>query len=156
MLWRGFLRDARGAVAVEFVLIAPVLLLLFVEMTNFGFRFVEEARLGQAAREAAEAALYTQDEAVVRNVLQAALTELGPPKSGSAYVGAVRRVCTCQGYADLVDASCTASAAASCPATGKPWAVLIEVKASMTFRPFFKTGILKSGTLQSLLRVQVR
>lgn len=150
---RRFLRQTDGAAAVEFVLIAPVILLMFVGMINFGFRYYEEARLNQATRETAEASMFTQDLTVLRQTLANSIAELGPSISGVPYTGSVAMFCTCPGQADIPN--CTASQAASCAATGMAWGIIIEIRAQMSYRPLIPL-VGQPANLQSVLRVQVR
>lgn len=150
---RAFLGREDGAAALEFALIAPVLLLLFIGMANLGTRALEEARLHQVTRETAEAALYTQNLAVLANTLNAAITDLGTPISGTAYTGSIRLVCVCPGQAELVN--CTPVQAANCAATSLPWEVVIEVSAQLAYRPLLP-GFGQDTVLNSVLRVQAR
>jgi Flp pilus assembly pilin Flp len=50
---RGFLRDQRGSPAVEFALIAPVLMLLVFGIVQFGFAFYTYNEMFNGAREGA-------------------------------------------------------------------------------------------------------
>jgi Flp pilus assembly protein TadG len=50
---RGFLRDQRGSPAVEFALIAPVLMLLVFGIVQFGFAFYTYNEMLNGAREGA-------------------------------------------------------------------------------------------------------
>ncbi len=150
---RNPLRDESGAAAIEFALIAPVLLLMFVAMANLGVRAIEDARLNQVARETAEAALFTQNLTVLDTTLQAAISDLGTPISGDTYAGAVRLLCLCPGQAEIEN--CSTSQAALCPATGLPWEVVIEVNVQMNYRPLLP-GFGTAGLIESTLRVQSR
>lgn len=49
-------RDDRGAQAVEFAIIAPVLVLLVCALVSLGFLYMSQITLSQAAREGARAA----------------------------------------------------------------------------------------------------
>lgn len=150
--WR-FVRDEGGTAALEFALIAPVVLLLFVGMANLGLRFLEEGRLTQVTRETAQAALYTADVAVLQQTMTAAIAELGAPISGGAYSGTVRRICLCPGSADVVN--CTPLQARTCTATGKPWEIVIDVAAQMDYRPLLP-GLGSAERISKTLRVQIR
>ncbi len=147
------LRSDSGAAAIEFALIAPVLLILFVGMANLGVRAIEEARLNQVTRETAEAALFTQSLAVLDTTLQSAITDLGDPLSGDSYAGTVRLLCLCPGQAEIEN--CTTSQAVLCTSTGLPWEVVIEVTVQMNYTPLLP-GFGTEGVLDSTLRVQVR
>jgi len=49
--------DERGAAALEFALVMPILLLLVVGIANFGFVFAQQISLNNAARQAARYAV---------------------------------------------------------------------------------------------------
>lgn len=153
---RRFLRQDDGTAAIEFALIAPVILLLFVAMVNLGFRFLEESRINQVARETAEASMFTQDMNVLRQTMANAIADLGPSISGVPYTGTVTRLCACPGSADIPD--CSITQAATCPSTGGPWSIVIEVTTNMNYRPLIPlTPIFSTEeALQSTLRIQVR
>lgn len=151
--FRGFLGRTDGTAAIEFALIAPVLMLLFVGMVNVGFRFREEARLNQVTRETAEASRFTQDLPVLRQTLANAIVDLGPSISGQPYTGSVDLLCICPGQSDIP--ACSPTQAASCPATGLPWGIVIEIRARMDYRPLIPL-IGSASVLESTMQIQVR
>lgn len=150
---RVLLRRNEGAAAIEFALIAPVLLLLFAGLANLGLKALEEARLHQVTRETAEAALYTQDLDILDARHAAAIAELGTPFSGSAYSGDVALLCLCPSQNPIEN--CSVAQATLCPATGLPWEIVIQVMAQMTYGPILP-GFGSAETLRSVLRVQIR
>lgn len=145
--------EDQGAAAIEFALIAPVLLVLFVGMVNLAFRYMETARLDQVTRETAQAAMFVQDPTALTRTLNAAIADLGNPISGSVYAGAVQLVCVCPGQAEI--AGCSPAQALKCPATGLPWEIVLQISARMDYRPLL-AGIGVAEPIQSVLRVQVR
>jgi Flp pilus assembly pilin Flp len=150
---RGFLGRTDGAAAIEFALIAPLLMLLFAGMVNLGFQFREEARLNQVTRETAEASRFTQDLPLLRQTLALAIADLGPSIGGQPYSGSVDLLCICPGQNDIP--ACSPTQAASCPATGLPWGIVIEIRAQMDYRPLIP--LIGSGSvLESTMQIQVR
>lgn len=150
---RIFLAGERGAAAIEFAIIAPILLILFLGMANLGIAFLEQGRLDQVTRETAQAALFSQDMALLNATMTSAISELGSPISGSNYTGSVKLLCICPGSQPLV--GCTVAQAALCPSTGLPWEIVIEIIARIDFSPI-APGFNLEKTLQSTLHVQVR
>jgi len=66
----------RGAAAVEFALVAPLLLVLVVGIAEFGRAYDTEAALSQAAREGARALALGSTPAVTRATARAAAPQL--------------------------------------------------------------------------------
>ena len=67
----------RGAAAVEFALVAPLLLTLAVGITEFGRAYTTQAALAQAAREGATTLAMGGTTAEARTAAQDAATNLG-------------------------------------------------------------------------------
>lgn len=150
-LMRGLRRLRRrqdGVAAVEFALIAPVLLILLGGAANVGFRYREEARLNQATRETAEAAMFTRDLTALRATLTEELAALGTSMGGASYQGTVTLSCQCP------DPAHPGQCAPSC-GDGKPSAIAVVIEANVLYRPLFPL-IGGERTLSSTLRVQVR
>ena len=72
------LRDERGATAVEFGLIVPLLLLLVLGIVEFGHAFQVQGTLSAAAREGARAMALRNDPAQARDAVQEAAAVLNP------------------------------------------------------------------------------
>lgn len=148
--WRG----ESGAAAVEFILIAPILVILLAAISNLSLRLLELARLEQVTRETAEAALFTSSQTALQTVLTRSIAALGAPYSGSAYSGTVSQpLCSCTGQADIPN--CTPAQALTCPSTGQPWGVKILITAQMDFQPLIP-GFGTAERLTSTAQVQVR
>jgi Flp pilus assembly protein TadG len=65
-----FLRTTRGAAAVEFAMLVPVISALFIGVANFGLAVNEKMELSSAARAGAQMALIsTADLSVIRQVV---------------------------------------------------------------------------------------
>ena len=72
------LRDERGASAVEFGLIVPILLILVLGIIEFGHAFQVQGTLSSAAREGARAMALRNDPAQARDAVQEAAAALNP------------------------------------------------------------------------------
>lgn len=87
-----FGRDIRGAAAVEFAIIAPVLVLSVLAMADLGFAIHERAEIDQALRNGAELAQRDAGEGAVA----ALLGEVDATGAGQAATTfAVTRFCAC-------------------------------------------------------------
>ncbi len=72
------LRGERGASAVEFGLIVPILLILVLGIIEFGHAFQVQGTLSAAAREGARAMALQNDQGQARDAVQAAAAALNP------------------------------------------------------------------------------
>ncbi|MBU9697526.1 pilus assembly protein [Rhodobacteraceae bacterium HSP-20] len=152
---RQFLTETSGAAAIEFAILSPLFLILLVGMLNLGSQAFTQARLNQTVRETAEAALFTQDTAVLSAILRAALTDAGLPTSGSTGAVLVELRCLC-GIEDLAEALCTVQKTASCTATGMPWELVFKISTKIPFTPPLPIEGYGPRELTSELRVQLR
>ena len=75
---RKHLRDERGASAVEFGLVLPILLILVLGIIEFGHAFQVQGTLSAAAREGARAMALRNDQAEARDAVQEAAEVLDP------------------------------------------------------------------------------
>ena len=89
-------RDDRGAAAVEFALIVPLLVLLVIGIIEFGHAFRVHGTLSAAAREGARSMALQSDPAEARAAVQDAAAALDP----------------------AIDAGQIAITPSSCPSTG--------------------------------------
>ena len=71
------LRSERGAAAVEFALILPILVMLVFGITEFGRAFQVQATLASAAREGARVMALQNDPVAARTAVRSASTSLG-------------------------------------------------------------------------------
>ncbi|MFD1213512.1 TadE/TadG family type IV pilus assembly protein [Arthrobacter sp. GCM10027362] len=76
------LRSERGAAAVEFALVLPVLLILIIGIADFGRAFFTEISLAQAAREGARVMAVTKDAGQATAAAIAAAPGLNPALGG--------------------------------------------------------------------------
>ena len=72
------LRSERGAAAVEFALLLPVLLILVLGIVEFGRAFQVQATLAAAAREGVRVMALQDDAAAARAAVRDASTSLNP------------------------------------------------------------------------------
>ncbi len=125
------LRDERGASAVEFAFIVPLLILLVLGIAEFGHAFQVQGTLSAAAREGVRAMALHNDPAEAKAVVRNAASSLDP---------------------GITDAQITirvvGGTAASCPTTGAgTTAVRLTIKYPMPFLTgFFGSGIDLTGT----------
>ena len=148
-LWHRFWRREDGVAAIEFALIAPIVLILFVGMVNVGFRLYEESRLNQATRETAEAAMFTRSVTSLQAVLDNQLASLGRSVGGEPFTGTVTLACQC------VDPAQPTQCAATCAGSSLPSGISVRIEASLLYRPLFPL-LGRTVTLQSRMQVQVR
>ena len=74
----GRLRNERGATAVEFAFIVPLLLVLVIGIIEFGHAFQVQGTLSAAAREGVRAMALRNDPADARAVVRTAASSLHP------------------------------------------------------------------------------
>ncbi len=71
-------REQRGAAAVEFAFIVPLLIVLVLGIAEFGRAFQVQGTLSAAAREGARAMALQNDSAAARTAVRDATTSLAP------------------------------------------------------------------------------
>jgi len=120
------LQDERGASAVEFAFIVPLLIVLVLGIAEFGHAFQVQGTLSAAAREGVRAMALRNAPADARDVVQNAASSLNP---------------------GITDAQITITPA-SCPTTGGgDTAVRVTIDYPMPFLTgFFGSGIDLTGT----------
>jgi Flp pilus assembly protein TadG len=116
---RAHLRDERGASAVEFALIVPLLILLVVGIAEFGRAFQVQSTLSAAARESVRTMALQNDPAQAKAMARSVASSLNPR---------------------LTDGQIAISAA--CPATYVPGA---SVRVTITYRMPFVTDFFGAG-----------
>lgn len=72
------LRDERGATAVEFALIVPLLIVLLLGIAEFGRAFQVQGTLSAAAREGVRVMALQNDPTAARTAVRNAATSLNP------------------------------------------------------------------------------
>jgi Flp pilus assembly protein TadG len=75
---RKMLRDERGASAVEFAFIVPLLIVLVLGIAEFGHAFQVQGTLSAAAREGVRAMALRNDPADAKQVVRTAAASLNP------------------------------------------------------------------------------
>jgi len=119
------LREERGASAVEFALIAPLLVLLVIGIIEFGHAFQVHGQLSAAAREGVRAMALQNDPAAARAAVRQATSTLDPA---------------------VTDAQISITPAA-CPLTGGSTTVRLTIDYDMPFLTgFLGAGLDLSGT----------
>ena len=113
------LRDERGASAVEFALIVPLLVLLVVGIVEFGHAFQVQGQLSAAVREGVRTMALQNDPAAARAAVRGATSTFDP---------------------GITDAEITITPAA-CPLVGGSSTVRLTVDYDMPFL----TGLFGSG-----------
>src|SRR4051812_42050175 len=103
------LNEDRGAAAVEFALVLPLLLVLVFAIVDFGRAFFIKETLNHAAREGARALALGQTAAVARGRAQTAARDVSPTSVSVQFTqlgAALPATATCTG-ADEVSATVT-------------------------------------------------
>ena len=119
------LRGERGASAVEFGLIIPILLILVLGIVEFGHAFQVQGTLSAAAREGARAMALRNDQSQAKSAVRQAASALDP---------------------DITDAQISISPAA-CPAGVSTTIVRLTIDYPMPFlTDFFGASIDMTGT----------
>lgn len=123
---RGFLsliRSTSGAVAVEFALLLPVGVLIFMGIANLGPVMSIRSQLFSAARAGLQFALYQPDN--IANIKTAVLTSTNAPQTGANALNVtVTNQCYCNGSSTATAGSCST---ALCSSTNNRQMVLIDV-----------------------------
>jgi Flp pilus assembly protein TadG len=125
------LRDERGASAVEFAFIVPLLILLVLGIAEFGHAFQVQGTLSAAAREGVRAMALRNDPVDAKAVVRDAASSLDP------------------GITDTqIKIQVVGSTATTCPTIGAGnTAVRLTITYPMPFLTgFFGTGITLTGT----------
>jgi len=120
------LRGERGATAVEFAFIVPLLIVLVLGIAEFGRAFQVSGQLSAAAREGVRVMALQNDPAAARNAVRNAAPALDPAVTNAQI----------------------AIAPAACPATGTTsTTVRVTVTYPMPFlTSFFGNGVTLKGT----------
>ncbi|WP_222267572.1 TadE/TadG family type IV pilus assembly protein [Modestobacter marinus] len=114
----------RGASAVEFALIVPLLVVLVLGIAEFGHAFQVQGTLSAAAREGVRVMALQNDPAAARAAVQNATSTLRPAVTNAQVLIPV-----------------------TCPATGGPTDVRVTISYRMPYLTgFFGSGVQLSGT----------
>ncbi|RZU31207.1 TadE/TadG family type IV pilus assembly protein [Blastococcus saxobsidens] len=125
------LRDERGATAVEFAFIVPLLLVLVIGIVEFGHAFQVQGTLSAAAREGVRAMALRNDPVDARAVVREAAASLNPAITD-----------------DQIDIVIVGGTVDTCPTTGAgDTAVRLTITYPKSYLTgFFGTGIELTGT----------
>ena len=118
-------RDERGASAVEFALIVPLLVMLVLGIVEFSHAYQVKGTLSAAAREGVRVMALQNDPAAARATVRNAADSLRPVVTDTQIV----------------------ISPASCPTTGVPANVRVTISYRMPYLTgFFGSGLTLSGT----------
>ena len=123
------LREERGASAVEFAFIVPLLILLMLGIAEFGHAFQVQGTLSAAAREGVRAMALRNDPADARNVVRGAAPSLSP-----AIANGQIEIAIFNGSTRLPGETCPPTAAGA-----------TRVRLTITYRMPFLTGFFGSA-----------
>ena len=120
------LHSERGAAAVEFALIASLLVMLVLGIAEFGRAFQVQGTLSAAAREGVRQMALQNDQTVARTAVRSAATSLNPA---------------------VTDAQIQITPAACPPLDGDSTSVRLTIRYPMPFLTgFFGSGVTLTGT----------
>lgn len=145
---RGFLRPEPGVSAIEFALIAPLVLTMLLMMTDFGLAVQQRMTMDHILRLGAEAAMRGATEAQIAATLDAAVTDHAHARMSTLVVAAPIRVCRCPETGDA-----PVDCAADCADGTTPY-LFHEFSAQLPYRSLLMGNRLDI-TLRSRLMVQV-
>lgn len=95
---RKFWADRRGAAAIEFAMIAPVLLLAFTAMVDLGIVVYDQMRMAQIVREAVAAIMAAPGAGGYDAIVAHEVAKVGSPTRGGAFAaGPVLQTFECAG-----------------------------------------------------------
>jgi Flp pilus assembly protein TadG len=121
----GRLREQRGASAVEFALIVPLLVLLVLGIVEFGHAFQVQGTLSAAAREGVRVMALQNDPVAARTAVRDASASLSPAVTNAQVV----------------------ITPATCPAGGGSTNVKVTISYRMPYLTgFFGSGLTLNGT----------
>jgi Flp pilus assembly protein TadG len=128
---RSRLRDERGASAVEFAFIVPLLVMLVLGIAEFGHAFQVQGTLSAAAREGVRAMALRNDPVEAREVVRTAAASLDPDITDAQ-----------------IDIRVVGGTSNTCPTIGAgSTAVRLTIRYPMPFlTDFFGSGITLTGT----------
>lgn len=133
----------RGAAAVEFALLLPLLVVMLMGMIDFGMAINAQAIVGNAAREGARAASFNADSALAQSVVtNASSTLLGTPPTATL---------TCKKMADIATNNTI-----NCSAAGEGDVVVVKVAYTYNWISPAVLGINPSTPIEStsLMRIE--
>lgn len=144
----GFLRDETGVSAVEFALIAPLLVMMLLMMTDFGMAIQQRMTMNHILRIGAEAAMRGASDAQIAATLQAAVDDHATARMSTLTVAPPMRMCRCPQTGNL-PVACTEDCAG-----GEAPDLFHEFSATLPYRSILM-GEGLDITLRGRLLVQV-
>jgi Flp pilus assembly protein TadG len=166
---RSLARDTAGAALLEITLFMPILVLIAVAIINFGFYFLYQIQVVNAAQAGAQWATTNawQKNAYSPSSIQSAGTGANNSSLPSVFAAisvptiSITQVCLCPSSSGLTSSTATAPSCANGPVCSNDGSVpgyYIKVVASGTFTPFSNYGSFfpSSFNLSSTVTVRVQ
>lgn len=145
---RAFLRAEAGVSAIEFALIAPLVVGMLLMMADFGLAIQQRMTMNHILRIGAEAAMRGATDAQIAATLEAAVADHAGPRMSTLVVAPPMRLCRCPETADA-----PVDCATDC-AGGRAPDLFHEFSATLPYRSIL-AGDGLSITLRGRLLVQV-
>lgn len=148
-LLRAFRRNDRGAIAVEFAIIGPLLMIALVPVIDLGVGFYRNMQVQSAAQRAAVyATVRGYDPAAIAQVIETS-------RGGVSAYPSPRQFCACPGSSGLTEVTC--SATCSLPGASFSPGAYVLASARATYRPIFPYPLVGAAkVLQASQVVRIR
>ncbi|THK36105.1 pilus assembly protein CpaE [Ensifer sp. MPMI2T] len=142
-----------GTSATEFALLAPVLALALVAMTDVGFALYERMTIDHALRAGAQAAMADPGPTQVQKVMQFTLAKSA--MLANATVSAVKRYCACPENTGVDPDTAPQCGTSLCANAAAPF-IYYRLAATKNYQPMSLPEVLPAFELNSTMQVQVR
>lgn len=150
---KAFKESESGVSAIEFALLAPMMALGLVAMSDVGLALHERMSIDHILRAGAQAAMTDPGRAAVDRVMQASLA--GVPALAGATLKPAVRYCACPENASAPPDPTVSCQTLVCDLSASPY-VYYRLEASKPYSPMSVPEALPDFTLSSSMQVQVR